>query len=214
MFSVIFDMDGTLLDTQRICIPAWDYAGERQGIEGLGKYMPYVCGMNARGWGKFLLDRHPGLDLERFTSESRQYVIDNMKIEYKKGAQELLSYLWEKNIPTAVASGSSHGSIRHHLGELGIYGRFDAIVGGQDVEHGKPAPDIFLLAAERIGAQPAECIVFEDSENGVRAGHAAGMRVIGIPDIVPFSDEVAALLWRECADMTEALAVLDAHILF
>lgn len=207
MISVIFDMDGTLLDTQRICIPAWDYAGERQGLSGLGRYIPSVCGMNAQGWGKYLLDRHPEIDLEKFTVESRQYALDNLVIRYKKGAGELLSYLWDKGIRTAVASGSSHGSIEHHLRELGIYERFDAIVGGHDVEQGKPAPDIFLLAAEKIGARPEDCIVFEDSANGVRAGHAAGMRVIGIPDIRPFSDDVRALLWRELADMTEAIAL-------
>ena len=207
MYSVIFDMDGTLLDTQRICIPAWDYAGERQGLSGLGRYIPSVCGMNAQGWGQYLLDRHPEIDLAKFTVESRQYALDNLVIRYKKGAGELLSYLWDKGIRTAVASGSSHGSIEHHLRELGIYERFDAIVGGHDVEHGKPAPDIFLLAAQKLGADPSDCIVFEDSENGVRAGHAAGMRVVGIPDIVPFSDEVKALLWRECSDMTEAVAL-------
>lgn len=208
MYSVIFDMDGTLLDTQRICIPAWDYAGERQGLSGLGRYIPSVCGMNAQGWGKYLLDRHPEIDLAKFTVESRQYALDNLVIRYKKGAGELLSYLWDKGIRTAVASGSSHGSIEHHLRELGIYERFDAIVGGHDVEHGKPAPDIFLLAAEKIGARPEDCIVFEDSANGVRAGHAAGMRVIGIPDIVEFTDGVRELLWHECTDMTEALEII------
>ena len=208
MYSVIFDMDGTLLDTQRICIPAWDYAGERQGLSGLGRYIPSVCGMNAQGWGKYLLDRHPEIDLAKFTVESRQYALDNLVIRYKKGAGELLSYLWDKGIRTAVASGSSHGSIEHHLRELGIYERFDAIVGGHDVEHGKPAPDIFLLAAEKIGARPSDCIVFEDSANGVRAGHAAGMRVIGIPDIVEFTDGVRELLWHECTDMTEALEII------
>ena len=207
MLSVIFDMDGTLLDTQRICIPAWEYAGGRQGIDGMGGYIYSVCGMNAQGWGKYILDRHPEIDLERFTVDSRNYVLDNLKIEYKKGARELLECLWARGIKTAVASGSSHGSIEHHLRELGIYERFDAITGGHDVERGKPAPDIFLLAAEKMGAAPSDCIVFEDSENGVRAGHAAGMRVVGIPDIVPFSDEVKALLWRECSDMTEAISL-------
>ena len=207
MISVIFDMDGTLLDTQRICIPAWEYAGRRQGIEGMGGYIYAVCGMNARGWGGYVLERHPEIDLEKFTVDSRAYALDNLKVEYKKGAGELLEHLWKLGARTAVASGSSHQSIRHHLEELGVYERFDAIVGGHDVECGKPAPDIFLLAAEKIGARPSDCIVFEDSDNGVRAAHAAGMRVVGIPDIRPFSDDVRALLWRELTDMTEAIAL-------
>ncbi len=208
MISVIFDMDGTLLDTQKICIPAWEYAGSKQGIEGMGDYIPFVCGMNAHGWGSYVLERHPDIDMERFNNDTRKYILDNLTIRYKKGADELLAFLWKRGVKTAVASGSSHASIEHHLRELGVYERFDAIVGGHDVEHGKPAPDIFLLAAQKMGADPSDCIVFEDSENGIRAGHAAGMRVIGIPDVVEFSDEVKALLWHELADMTEAVEIL------
>ena len=212
MISVIFDMDGTLLDTQRICIPAWEYAGEKQGIPNMGSYIYSVCGMNAQGWGNFILERHPDINLEKFNHDVRSYILEKLKISYKKGARELLEYLWSRGIKTAVASGSSHTSIEHHLRELGVYERFDAITGGHDVEHGKPAPDIFLLAAEKMGANPSDCIVFEDSANGVRAGHAAGMRVIGIPDIVDFSDEVKGLLWQECTDMTEAISVISSVI--
>ena len=212
MISVIFDMDGTLLDTQRICIPAWEYAGEKQGIPNMGRYIYSVCGMNAQGWGKFITDRHPDIDLEKFTHDARSYIVENLKVSFKTGARELLEYLWSRGIKTAVASGSSHASIEHHLRELGVYERFDAITGGHDVEHGKPAPDIFLLAAEKLGAHPSDCIVFEDSENGVRAGNAAGMRVVGIPDIIPFSDDVRALLWQECSDMTEAIPIIDRVI--
>ena len=209
MYSVIFDMDGTLLDTQRICIPAWDYAGARQGVEGMGRYIPSVCGMNAHGWGAFVLERHPDMDMERFNLDARNYVLEHLEIRFKSGAGELLEYLWKKGVKTAIASGSSHGSIEHHLRELGIYERFDAIVGGHDVEHGKPAPDIFLLAAEKIGAHPSECFVFEDSPNGVRAAHAAGMRAVGIPDIAPFSHEVRALMYRELSERSEAIEMLE-----
>ena len=209
MYSVIFDMDGTLLDTQRICVPAWDYAGQRQGVSGMGRYIPHVCGMNAQGWGRFVLERHPHIDMERFNSDARSYVLEHLEIRFKTGAQKTLEYLFDRKIKTAIASGSSHGSIEHHLREVGVYERFDAITGGGDVERGKPAPDIFLLAAERIGASPSECFVLEDSENGVRAAHAAGMRVIGIPDLVEFSDEVKGLLFRELADMSEAIAVFE-----
>lgn len=209
MFSVIFDMDGTLLDTQRICVPAWDYAGERQGVEGMGRYIPCVCGMNAQGWGAYVLERHPQLDMERFNSDARSYVLEHLTIRFKAGARELLEYLWERGVKTAIASGSSHASIEHHLREVGVYERFDAVVGGHDVERGKPAPDIFLLAARKIGADPSECFVFEDSENGVRSAHAAGMRVIGIPDLVPFSDEVRELMFAELSDMSKAIEIFE-----
>ncbi len=207
MFSVIFDMDGTLLDTQKICIPAWDYAGEQQGESGMGRYIPHVCGMNAHGWSAYVLERHPNMDMERFNLDTRNYILDNLKIRFKPGAEELLDYLQQRGIKIAIASGSSHESIEHHLRELGVYERFDSVVGGHDVEHGKPAPDIFLLAAEKLGVRPSDCFVFEDSENGVYAGHAAGMRVFGIADIAPFSEKAKSLMYRELSDMSEAIEI-------
>ena len=200
-------MDGTLLDTQRICIPAWDYAGEQQGIGGMGSYIPSVCGMNSAGWSRYVLDRHPDIDMRRFNDDVRRYVIENGNITYKRGAERLLEFLRENRVRMAIASGSSRESIEHHLGEVGALGYFDALAGGPDVEHGKPAPDIFLLAAERIGADPRDCFVFEDSANGVRAAHSAGMRVIGIADIVPFDDDVRALMYRELGQLDEAIDI-------
>ncbi len=204
MFSVIFDMDGTLLDTQRIFIPCWDWAGERQGIKNLGSHVPNVCGSNDAGWMKYLKDNFPTIDLDVFVKEIRQYVVENMVVKYKKGAEDLLKFLKDKGIKIALASGSSHTSIDHHLEKVGGAHYFDVIVGGMDVENGKPAPDIFLLAAEKLGVAPEDCYVIEDSANGIRAGHAAGMKCIGIPDLVQFDSEVKAMMTGEFASMVEA----------
>lgn len=205
MFGVIFDMDGTLFDTQRICMPAWDFAGENQGFKNVGQHIPAVCGMSDVGWQKYLKDNFPGMDVLKFSSEARQYVIDNLIVRYMPGAEELVNFLKSKGVKLAIASGSSQDSIKHHLGEVGGTDYFDAIVGGADVENGKPAPDIFLLAAEKLGVAPEDCFVLEDSENGIRAAHAAGMKALGIPDIALFSDEVKALETAEFPSMVEAM---------
>ena len=205
MISVIFDMDGTLFDTQRICMPAWDHAGERQGFKNMGQHIPAVCGKNEAGWSKYIKDRYPTIDMPKFNVDARNYVIEHLVVRYMPGAEELVKFLCEKGVKMAIASGSSRGSINHHLGEVNGAHYFDVIVGGPDVENGKPAPDIFLLAAEKLGADPKDCYVLEDSENGIRAGHAAGMKTIGIPDIVQFSDEVKALETAEFPSMVEAL---------
>lgn len=209
MFSVIFDMDGTLLDTQRICVPAWEYAGRKQGIPGLGDCIFKVCGMNEHGWSSYLQHNFPDLDLELFKKTMRTYIIENGKVVYKKGAEELISFLKEKGIKLALASGSSHASIDHHLNEVGAVDVFDVIVGGKDVENGKPAPDIFLLAAQKLGVNPEDCFVIEDSENGIRAGAAAGMKCIGIPDIVSFSEEVKALMAAQFSSLDEAIGLFE-----
>lgn len=204
MFSVIFDMDGTLLDTQRIFISSWDWAGERQGIKNLGSHVPAVCGSNDAGWMKYLKDNFPRLDLERFVEENKQYVVENLVVKYKKGAEEMITLLKGNGVKIALASGSSHPVIAHHLEKVGGANYFDVIVGGMDVQNGKPAPDIFLLAAEKLGVTPEDCYVIEDSANGIRAGFAAGMKCIGIPDLVQFDSEVKAMMTGEFASMTEA----------
>lgn len=205
MFSVIFDMDGTLLDTQKICIPAWDFAGEKQGFKNVGKHIPNVCGTNKAGWSKYLYDHYPEMDVETFNRDIRKYVIDNLVVKYMAGAEELVKFLKSKGVKMAIASGSSHESINHHLNAVGGTDYFDVLVGGADVKNGKPAPDIFLLAAEKLGANPKECYVIEDSANGIKAGFKAGMKCIGIPDIAPFDDETRALLTAEFTSMHEAL---------
>jgi len=212
MFSVIFDMDGTLLDTQKICIPAWEYGGRNQNIVGMGEYIQAVCGMNRAGWTKYITDRHPDLDTERFNREVASYISENLHVRFKRGGRELLDHLKANGVKIAIASGSSRSTISHHLGEVGAADDFDAIVGGMDVERGKPEPDIFLLAAEKLGVDPRDCFVFEDSANGVRAGYRAGMRVIGIKDIAEFPEDAKRLMWRELADMSEAIPIFDEII--
>ena len=93
MFRVIFDMDGTLLDTQRICVPAWDWAGEKQGILGAGKHIKEVCGMNEAGWNKLLKDNYPSIDTDKFNNDVREYFKANLVIKFKKVAEELIYFL-------------------------------------------------------------------------------------------------------------------------
>lgn len=209
MIGVIFDMDGTLLDTQRICIPAWEYAGQMQGIKGVGDHIVNVCGMNKNGSDKYITDHFPQVDLEKFRQDSRDYIIKNLVVRFKEGAKELLDILKEKNIRIGLASGTSRPSVMHHLKAVGIEDYFDAIVCGTEVENGKPAPDIFLRTASLLNAKPENCFVFEDSANGIKAGYSAGMKCIGIADIVPFTEEVKALMYKEYSSMADALEIFN-----
>ncbi len=204
MFSVIFDMDGTLFDTQSIYIPAWDLIGEKYGVENMGRCIPDVCGANEEGWKSYIRKNFPSVKVESFAKEVKEYVEENLVVRYKKGAEELLKYLKEKGVGLAIASGSSHDIIDHHLGKVGGRKYFDVIVGGADVKNGKPAPDIFLLAAKKLEVDPSTCIVIEDSANGIKAATAAGMKGVGIPDIAPFDEETKKILFAEFSSMEEA----------
>ena len=212
LFSVIFDIDGTLLDTQRICIPAWDYAGELQGFKNMGSHIPNVCGMSESGWTNYLKENFKALNLDAFVREARQYILDNGKVRFKKGAVELIDFLKLNGIKIGLASGSSRNSINHHLNELNAFDFFDAVVAGHDVANGKPAPDIFLLTAEKMKVKPEDCFVFEDSSNGVRAAVAAGMKCIGVPDIVDFPPEIQKLLFAKLNDLSEAIEILRHYL--
>jgi HAD superfamily hydrolase (TIGR01509 family) len=209
MFSVIFDMDGTLLDTQRICIPAWEYAGEQQGFKGAGKLMPLVCGMNLNGSNKVLTDHYPNVDLEKFRTDSREYIKEHLEVRFMKGAKELLDYLKGRGVKIGLATGTSRPSVLHHLKAVNALEYFDALVCGTEIENGKPAPDIFLKTAELLGADPKTCFVFEDSPNGIIAGHSAGMKAIGIPDVVTFSDDIKSLMYCELKDLSQAIEIFE-----
>ena len=211
-FSVIFDMDGTLLDTQRICVPAWEYAGSLQSVTGMGDHIPNVCGMNGAGSTAYLERNFPTIDIIKFKKDAKNYINKYCKVEFKPGAKELLDFLKDNNIKVGLASGTSRKSIDHHLAEVNITGMFDAISGSHDVQNGKPAPDVFLLTAERMCVTPESCFVFEDSPNGIRAAHAAGMKCIGVPDMVDFSDEVAALLFARFERIDEAIPMFKKYL--
>jgi len=212
MFSVIFDMDGTLLDSQSIYIPAWDYAGESQGISDMGKNIPNVCGMNEKGWTDYLIKNFKNLNIAKFKEDVRYFLDENDKTKLKKGAMELLKFLKENNIKTAVASGSETASIIERLKEVDALNYFDAFTGGSDVKNGKPAPDIFLRAASLIETKSEECFVFEDSANGILAGTDAGMKCIGIPDIIGFPDEIKKILFAELDDLSQGIPLLKKYI--
>ena len=212
MFGVIFDMDGTLLDTQKICCPAWEYAGLLQGIPGVGGHIKNVCGMNSNGSDRYLKENFPTLNIEKFKSDFHEYIEENLIVQFKKGAEELIAFLKENNIKISLASGTSRPSVMHHLNEVDIPDIFDAIVCGTEVKNGKPAPDVFLKAAELMGIAPQDCFVFEDSENGIRAGFSAGMKCIGIKDIVDFSEEIKKMMFTELSDLSKAIEIFKEYL--
>lgn len=212
MFSVIFDMDGTLTDTQRVCMDAWDHAGELQGFKNAGESIRYVLGMNKEGWEAYLAEHYEGIDLLAFDKAMREYIINSGAPELKKGTKEILDFLKQNGVKMAVASGSDRYEIDWKLGETGILLYFDALAGGEEVEHCKPAPDVFLLAAERLGVEPTNCFVFEDSSLGIKAGYAAGMKPIGVADVAPFTDEAKAIMFKELNSLDEAIPILKEYL--
>jgi len=139
------------------------------------------------------------------------WVIAETRLELKPGALELLDALDRLRLPRAIATSSSRRTIERHLTAYDLLARFNEIVGHGDYEHGKPAPDPFLKAAERLGVEPRSCLALEDSHNGVRSAAAAGMMTVMVPDLLEPTDEIRKLCTFVARDLHEVRrSVLDA----
>lgn len=205
--GVIFDMDGVLLNSevlyQRFWLEAlhfYGYPAEKEHILALRS----LTGKNAE------------LKLKSFFGDSLNYEqVKNKRIvlmdEYirkngvkiKKGADEILPYLKEKGIKIALATSSPLERAEEHLGIVGLFKYFDSCVCGGMVKNSKPQPDIYLLASEKLGLKPCECIAVEDSPNGVKSAVNAGCKTVMIPDLTPCTEDLKKDLFAICNDLTQ-----------
>lgn len=211
--AVVFDMDGTLLDTQRIYNECWRYAAKETNFQGnIDEDVIGFSGMNRtdaiayfkKKYGKDF-DPIPMMDL-RLACEAE--MLGQMGgIQRKPGICEALKQLKILGIRTAVATGSSRERTESYLGAVGLLEAFDAIITGEEVTYSKPHPEIFWLAADALDCPPEECVIVEDSYNGIRAGYAAGMHAVLIPDTQQPIDEIRPLLWQ-CIDTLDQLPQL------
>ncbi len=210
--ATIFDMDGLMLDTEALAREAWFETMRRWGYElNDDVYLRVLGTTGARTRDIFREAFGPDIPIERMYDYKQRYVdeaIASSRIKVKPGLIELLDWLDVQRIPKAVASSTVRALVLKKLDRVNLAGRFDAIVGGDEVIQGKPEPDIFLEAAHRLGVLPGTCVALEDSENGVRAAHAAGMRVIMVPDLKLPDDEIRALADCVLPSLHEAHQVL------
>lgn len=193
--AAIFDMDGLLLDTERVCMRVFKQACLTQELPFYEDVYLSIIGRNSAGIEKIFRDAY-GDDLERLHNEWKvnyQAIVKHQAIPVKEGVIDMLSWLKANNIPTAVAT-STHKDIAEkklELAELTSY--FDSVTCGCEVSNGKPDPEIYLLAAKRLAVEPSQCLAFEDSNNGVISAVSANMMTFQIPDLVEPSAEVIQL---------------------
>jgi HAD superfamily hydrolase (TIGR01509 family) len=194
--AVVFDMDGLLFDTEVLSQEAIQLAAAEGGHEVAIDVFNRTVGLS---WAqsRALLLSHFG---EAFPVDQFQeawvrhfWMIAETRLALKLGALELLDTLDQFRLPRAIATSSSRRTVERHLTAHNLMGRFAEIVGHDDYEKGKPAPDPFLKAAERLGVEPHLCLALEDSHNGVRSASSAGMMTIMVPDLLEPTDEIRGL---------------------
>lgn len=187
MNAVIFDKDGLMFDTERLCMQAWDYAGEKMGIGKAGYMVLKTLGMNAAKteeiWRKEFGDQCGIHEMRQYTKEFYEDYFKDNALPVKKGLYILLDHLKDSGYKMAVASSSRKSEVEAHLREAGITGYFQAVVGGDMVDRSKPEPDIYLRACELLEEQPEDCYALEDSKNGLLSAYWAGCMPLMVPDL-------------------------------
>lgn len=207
--SVIFDMDGTIFDTERLVLDCWERVGETHGIPDIREVFMRCIGTNKIRTQEIVF-AHYGEDFpyEKFSEESSvlfHETADKEGIPVKPGAGELMKYLSEKKIPMGLASSTRLAVVTQELQAAGLYEYFQVVVGGDLLKNSKPAPDIYLMTCERMGVLPGNTYAIEDSYNGIRSAHSAGMHPIMVPDLTPATEEMRDLSEAVFADLFQVM---------
>ena len=198
--AVVFDADGTLFDTERLARDVWLSVAQEMGSRKIQEHYMDLIGRNHEGIVARLKEVcEPGFPLDQFltacTQRTRATVRD-AGVPVKEGAREVLELLARQHIPAALATSSGAFTTGLKLNSSGLAPYFQVVFTGDMVSRGKPDPEIYLAACQALRVPPERALAVEDSPNGIRSAAAAGMQVVMIPDLIPFTPELAPLLLR------------------
>jgi HAD superfamily hydrolase (TIGR01509 family) len=210
--AVLLDMDGTLLDTERVYLTSLTLALETFGYTdgaAIGHAMIGIPGPEC----EIMLQQHYGAGFP-MAELNDAYVLRRDEIlregmPLKPGALELLDALRDAACPIALVTSSSRSTAEAHLTAGGLRGHFETILTRDDVVRGKPSPDLYLLAAERLGVRPQACVAIEDSSPGIASAHSAGTIPVMVPDIIAPSAETRARCAAVLPDLHMVLTMLQ-----
>lgn len=214
--GAIFDMDGLMFDSERLVCSIWQEMMDENGYKFNVDIFKNTIGLRQDKSKKFYTSLYGvDFDYDGFKKQSRQRFykrIEKDGVPIKKGLFELLDFLKDNNIKMAVATSTSAKTALKVIKKAGVYDYFDSFVCGDDVKNGKPHPEVFLTAAERIGVPPEECVAFEDSINGIKSAFAANMTTVMVPDFLQPTDEIKNKISFLCNSLDEAIDIFMSAI--
>lgn len=210
--ALLFDMDGLLLDSERVVQKSWNAAGEVLGYGKVGEHIYNTLGMNAAGRKEYFNNVFgTGFPYEEFQKLSRKAffnVADQEGIPLKPGAKELIFYAKQMGYKVGLVTSSRKEYAVDVLKKAGIFSYFDGCIFGDMVSKSKPDPEIYEKGCKMLGEEPEWCIAFEDAPAGVIAASAAGIDVIMVPDLVQPDDAIKMRTWKVLDSLDEAIGLL------
>lgn len=213
--TVVFDMDGVLFDTERLCQDSWLAIADEDGLPGMSEIFPRCIGLNSNDSRQIVMGAYgKDFNYEGFRQRASEWFWDYIEkngLPLKPGTGEILAWLKENGWRIGLASSTRRTTVLNHLEQAGISEYFSVVVTGDMVEHSKPRPDIYLMACKELGAEPGQAYAIEDSPNGIRSAHAAGMTPLMVPDMIPPDEEMVRLSRRIFKDLLEVLNFLKAE---
>ena len=211
--GVIFDLDGLLLDTEKLYQRFWIEAAAKCGYK-MTKEQSLQLRSLDKELAKELLSEWFGKDFSyQKTKDIRVKLmneyIDQNGIEAKKGAKELAEYLREKSYKTAIATATNYERANCHLKLAGIRQYFDNVICASSVEHGKPFPDVYLYACRQLQLEPCECLALEDSPNGIKSAYSAGCVTVCVPDNGDIDEGINPLINYHVKSLNDVVEIIE-----
>ncbi len=211
--GVLFDMDGVVLDTEKLYARFW---AEACAFYGFSMNYQQALGMRSlnKDAGQAYLSSLFGPEIRHRTIRDKRVelmdaYVEKHSVEAKAGIFELLDYLQGRGIPYAVTTASPLERISRYLGNLGLLERFDRICTAERVAHGKPEPDIYLLGAKTLNLPPEDCLALEDSYTGILSAHRAGCKATIVPDLDQPGENILSICWGRADSLLDVIGLIE-----
>ena len=207
--GAVFDMDGLMIDSERLVYSIWQEMLDEDGKKFNLDIFKKTIGLRREDSCEYYKSVYgDDFDYSAYKAESRiRYFkrIEKNGVPVKKGLYEIFDYLKSVGCKISLATSTSSQTALKIMKKINLYDKFDAFVCGDDVKNGKPDPEVFLIAAKKLGLEPVDCVAFEDSINGIKSAHAAGMTTVMVPDLLEPTDEIKPMIDFLCTDLSEAI---------